>query len=195
MKKIALAAILIAPSIAAAESDGLSYTYIEGSVSKIDVDGDDATGVGFSGSAALAGNLSLIGSYAVVRGDDEVFVGGSSDKPEVTTMSIGFSLHAPAPISDSSDFVLSAQYFDAEAEVVSSSANANGELYSLVLRTAVSTTTEVFGGVIHARGAGDGETGYSGGIRTGIHGALTGGVSYSTMEDVDSTSLFLRYNL
>lgn len=196
MKKITLATILLAPLLSTANASDLSYTYVEGTVSKVEVGDVDATGVGITASAAIAKNLSLIGSYSFVASDDEFTVGGATDKSELKTSSVGFSVNFPSPVTESSDFVFSAQYFDAEADFAGSTGSGNGELYSLVLRTPVSNTTEVFGGVIHSRGAGVGaETGYSGGVRTGIHGALTGGISYTTLEEVDTASLFLRFNI
>lgn len=196
MKKITLCLILLAQSIAISYADeGLSYTYVEGSAVSVDFDGEKGMGLSVAGSKALNSFIAVIGSYSFVRSDDEFTVGGVTDEIDVKTSTLGFSLNVPAPVSEQSDFVLSAQYIDTQTDADGESEGVDGESYSLLLRTPIATTVEVFGGVLHIRGAGDGETGYTGGVRAGIHGSLTGGLSYSTIDDVDTAGLFLRVNL
>lgn len=195
MKKTTLSLILLAQTVAVAHAQDLSYTYVEGSVLSVDYDGEKGTGLSIAGSKALNDHISVIGSYSFVRSDDEYTTGGVTDEIDVKTSTLGFSLNVPSPILKSADLVFSAQYMDEATETGSASEGVDGESYSLLMRAPVTSSIEVFGGMLHVRGAGDGETGYRGGIRAGLFGALTGGISYSTIDDVDTAGLFLRYNM
>lgn len=99
-------AVLLAGSVQAQSGD-LSYTYIEGGLSVVDVDnGGSEEGFNVRGSSLLTENLYLQGSWDridVARGNLDVFKIG-----------LGFR----APVNDSFDWFVEGSYLQADAEGV-----------------------------------------------------------------------------
>jgi len=84
MKRTLLALTLLAAlPFAASAAEGVSYNYVEGGY--IGTNGDDADADGWTvgGSAAIAENFHLFGSYDAQEADDFTFGGVGFDGPEV----------------------------------------------------------------------------------------------------------------
>jgi Ax21 family sulfation-dependent quorum factor len=132
-----LAALLAtAPFVASAE--GLSYSYVEGGYTRVNVD----TGVsGFDpeldggyirGSAALGENFTVFGGYSKTQ--DDVRVGGfvNTFDTDFETAEIGFGYHAD--ISDRADFIAELSYLRQEISIENVSGEGKGGKLNLGIR-------------------------------------------------------------
>jgi hypothetical protein len=193
MKKIPLIALMLAQTVGVATAAELSYSYVQGSLSQVDIDGESAAGLGFSASGEINEYFAIIGSYSAVASDDEFNIGGTVDEVETSAFSFGAAFHAP--VSATADFVASIQQVEADREFGGQSVSSDGQSLVVGFRGVVSPTTEAFGGVQHVRSEDESETGYGVGLRVGLSNTLSGGVSYSSIDVTDTLSLFLRFNL
>lgn len=135
-KQLVLAALLAtAPFVASAE--GLSYSYVEGGVTRVNVDsnfGSDPKldGGYIRGSAELGENFTVFGGYSKTQ--DDLRVPGFANKFDVDfeTAEIGFGYHAD--ISDRADFIAELSYLRQEIDVEGVNGEAKGGKLNLGIR-------------------------------------------------------------
>jgi long-subunit fatty acid transport protein len=143
MKKVLLLVLLVVAGPAAA--DGLSYNYFQAGYASANIDGDDFTGdidgdgwfIG--GSAALTDNFFMYGDYTSLGLDFDV------DYDEFE-LGIGYNYS----LGENTDFVAGLSYIKAEAKAFGMSADDDGYGLRLGLRSKLSDTIEVEGGIEYA---------------------------------------------
>lgn len=135
MKRSLLALTLLAAlPFAASAADGVSYNYVQGGYNKID--GDlSADGWSLKGSAALAPNVHVFGSYDSLK--TEYFMGV---RPKFDALEVGVGYNAP--ISAKADFVGTLAYQHGKAKVGSVSESSNGYAAEAGVRGAMSPMLE-----------------------------------------------------
>jgi Ax21 family sulfation-dependent quorum factor len=138
MKKQFVLAALLATAPFVASAEGLSYSYVEGGYTRVNVD----TGVsGFDpeldggyirGSAALGENFTVFGGYSKTQ--DDVRVGGfvNTFDTDFETAEIGFGYHAD--ISDRADFIAELSYLRQEISIENVSGEGKGGKLNLGIR-------------------------------------------------------------
>ena len=128
-------AVLLAGSVQAQSGD-LSYTYIEGGLSVVDVDnGGREEGFNLRGSSALSDNLYMHGSWDridVPRGDLDIF-------------KIGLGFHSA--VNESVDWFVEGSYFRADSDGVDAADDAR---LDIGIRASLNNHVEgrVYGGFI-----------------------------------------------
>lgn len=188
MSKFPVIALVLSQSICVAAAADLSYTYADVGAIRQDINGDNATGGAVAISAALHKNIALIGGYSSVTSDDLV---GASEF-DFSNASLGLAFHAR--VSENTDVVASVEHFELERETAATTTEAEGQDWALGIRVVASPSLEVFGNFLHSRGEGESESGMNLGLRTGLVGPVSGGVSYSSLKNLDTASVFLRVN-
>jgi hypothetical protein len=188
----AIAAMSVALSPAALAAD-FSYSYVEAGVSLIDLDGIDAKGVGFGGSAEVSENIAVFAGYAIASTDDEFVLNGVQDDFELSGYTLGVRFHTP--VSDTTDFVGSFSFGNSEVEFGGETADGDSKSLTAGVRSLVSSSLELSGGLVHVRGEGESDTGFGIGARTVISEDLSALFSFSAIGDVDTIGFALRVDL
>lgn len=189
MKKLVLASALLLSmgTIQAAESvrwDSASLSY-----QSVDIDGDKLTGFGISGTKLVSDNLFIVGSYASVSDDIDVF--GSKVDVDFNTLSVGLGYrHA---ISTTTDFfgIVSYQNMEVEASFQGNFEDVSENGYGLEagLRSLVTAQLELSGSISYVDIADESETGFNVSAMYHFTDQFSAGVGYSKSDDLDSLSL------
>ena len=157
MKKVLLLVLLVVAGPAAA--DGLSYNYVQAAYASADIDADDmgidvdGDGWAIGGSVAVSDNVHLFGGYTALGLDFGV------DYDEFN-LGVGYN-HS---ITENVDFVAGLSYIKGEAEAFGMSADDDGYGLSIGLRSKLSDTIELEGGIQYADTDGGSSTAFSAGI-------------------------------
>jgi hypothetical protein len=188
MSKFPAIALILSQSICVAAAADLSYTYADVGAIRQDINGDNATGGAVAISAAVHKNVAIIGGYSSVTSDDLV----GANEFDVRNASLGLAFHAR--VSETTDVVASVKHLELERETGGTTVDTEGQDWALGIRVVASPALEVFGNFLHIRGQGESESGINLGLRTGLVGPLSGGLSYSSIKNLDTASVFLRLN-
>lgn len=133
----------------AANAADLDYTYLEGGYTSIEGDGGpDADGWVVGGSAAVAPNVHLYGSYGSTELDDVNLDG------DIARIGLGWN----TGINDQNDLVVRANYLKIDSDFPGPSGEADGYEAEVGLRTAFTPNFETYaaaGYVDIDRGSGD----------------------------------------
>jgi hypothetical protein len=186
----AVMSIALSPAALAAD---FSYSYVEAGIALLDIDGEDGKGFALGGSAEVGENVAVFASYATATSDDEYLFNGNIDEIEVSGYTIGLSFHTP--VSDTTDFVGSIGFGNSEAEFAGATADADTKSLTAGVRSMVSSSLELSGGLVHVRGEGESDTGFGVAARTGINENLSAIFSFESFDDVDVIGLSLRVDL
>lgn len=192
MKKTLITAALAAGLAMPVMAADLSYTYAEIGVSKIDLDGEDATGFGLKGSVAVHENIYILGSYASAESDDDYTILGVTDEITYDSYSLGVGFRTP--LSKTVDFTAEVSLVEGELEFAGTEVDNDGELISAGIRAAVGKNGELNFSVDHARGDDDNETGFSVGGLIGVTEQIDLGLDYGSIDDVDTLTFSARFN-
>lgn len=126
--------LLAALPFAASAADGVSYNYVQGGYTKINSD-LDADGWGVKGSAAVAPNFHVFGSFDSVKADSIL---GVRPKLEATELGVGYN-HALSP---KMDFVGTLAYQRGKASAAGYSESFDGYAAEAGVRGSLATSFE-----------------------------------------------------
>ncbi len=152
MRKLIAAAVFATLSVATL-ADDMSYSYVEGGIVQVDIDGaGDGTGFLIGGSIKFADKLFGFVDFRNVNID----VGRGDADVEAASVGLGGRL----PLSDKADFIMRFGAVRADAAVGGFRGDDNGYLIGLGLRGRASDVFEMEGGLEYVEiGNGGGETG------------------------------------
>lgn len=138
MKKQFVLAALLAAAPFAASAEGLSYSYIEGGYTRVNVDtgvsgfDPELDGAYIRGSAELGENFTVFGGYSKTQDDVRVSGFVNTFDTDFETAEIGFGYHAD--ISDRADFTAELSYLRQEISIENASGEGKGGKLNLGIR-------------------------------------------------------------
>jgi outer membrane usher protein FimD/PapC len=168
--------ILLLSSLAVAQQDGFSYSYLEASYSRADYDGfgGDADGFGLGASVAISDQFHLFGSYSGAEINDSVDADGWQ-------AGVGFN----TPISPNMDAVIRVSYVSTEL----GSRDDDGFAIGAGVRVAASEAIELDLGLSYVDTDFGNDTAVDAGFLFNIDESFAVGVSGSWDDDVSVWSL------
>lgn len=178
MKRSCVIAALLSLSAAAA-AEGLDYSYVQGSYSRVEFDDIDVDGDGFG----IAGSFGINDRFAAFAGFDTAEL---DFDVETSSLEIGGLFHAP--LSDRVDFVSSLSYVSAEIDVPGfGSVDDDGFGVGVGLRGMASPQLELNGGVsyVDLDDSGD-DTTFNAGFRYHFTEAFSAGLGGSWGDDASA---------
>jgi len=168
--------LLLLSSLALAQQDGFSYSYLQGSYSRADYDGfgGDADGFGIEASVAISEQFHLFGGYAGTELDNSVDADG-------WTAGVGFN----TPLSESMDAVIRASYVSVEVGPFDD----DGFAIGAGVRVAASEAIELDVGLSYVDTDSGNDTSVDAGFLFNINDSFAVGVSGNWDDDVSVWSL------
>ena len=153
-------------------------------------DSDGSDGGGFGGSVELNENVYLIGSFAHQESDLEI---NGEAVAESDRIDIGIGYHTP--LSESTDFVISATYIEVESEFLGTESDDDGYSLNGGVRSMVSDTVELNGGITHISDGDDSETGIFLGAAFNVSDSIALIVNYVNIDSDDAIGLGVRFGM
>ncbi len=185
LRYLSIGALMLSSATAMAE--GPSYSYIQASYQEIDIDvGNfdiDGDGFGVGGSVAINDSWFVFAGYSSFDFESVI---------DLNQWSLGGGWHAP--ISEKTDWFVTAAYVDAEIDAVGfGSISDSGFGVSAGIRSMLNPKLELVGSVAYAD-LGDGADGASvaGGVWYTVTGNLALGVGFDAGDDTTSYGLGVR---
>lgn len=192
-KALAIGTLTSILSVSAmAQESSLSYTYVGVGYQSGDIEDIDFGGFGIYGSLELNESFFLLSQYSSIESDDQFLVGSTVDDIEATSFSFGIGFHTP--ISDTTDFVSSLSYADAEVESADVSEDGNGYVLAAGVRAMPSDKVELSAFIDYADIEDGSETGFSLGARYFTMPDVSFGLGYGTSDDFDAFSIDARFD-
>lgn len=199
MKKSLLSLALIAAAgVGAAQASDLSYNYVQGSYTETEVSAEgqsvDIDGFNLGGSFELGDMFFVTLDFGKASGNDTIL--GADVDVDADTRTLGFGLHTA--INDKVDFVASLAKTSADitADIegfgeIDGDADAN--LLSVGVRGLASESVELFANAIYVDGEDDSETNFNIGGMYHVSSNFGLGLSFTSADDADATSVFARF--
>lgn len=187
---LSASALLAAAPAAAFE---MSYDTFSIGYEQVEIADIDFSGFSFAGTAALNERIFVLGAYTTVESDDEygsIFAGFDTVDANVKQLGIG----AHSPVSDNVDFVASISYVEEELESTVASADGDGYSLSAGIRARPTRMTELSAAVTRSEIEDEGDTGYAVGGRIFVSPAASIGLAFSSADDVDGTTVSVRFD-
>ncbi len=185
LRYLSISALML--SSAAAMAEGQSYSYIQANYQEVEIDvGNfdiDGDGFGVAGSVAINDSWFVFASYSSFEFESVV---------DLNQWSLGGGWHAP--ISEKTDWFVTAAYIDAEVKAGGlGSISDSGFGASVGIRSMLNPNLELVGSVGYAD-LGDGADGISvtGGVWYTVTGNLALGLGLEAGEDQTSYGLGVR---
>ncbi|MDO8907005.1 MAG: hypothetical protein Q7W55_00750 [Pseudohongiella sp.] len=187
------ASSLLLAGTASAQQTALSYNYVEGNITKGEIQGFDYTTYGAGLSIALGDTLFLKGTIAEGESDDAVFSGVFSDNVDISAYTLGLGAHIP--ISSRSDFVTSISYIKNEVGYRGFNQDADGYGIDAGVRSMLNDWIEIQAAVNYVDGDNfDGKFGFSSEARFYVAQSLSLSIGYAKRDEVDGITAGLRFN-
>lgn len=193
MKKVLLVSALLLSLGSVQASDSPRWNSASISYQSVDIDGNNLTGFGFSGSKLLGQDFFVMGSYGNASDDIDGF--GSNVKLDFNTLVVGLGYRYA--ISQSSDIFSVVSYEDVEVEASyqgnSESISDNGYGLTIGVRSMLSETIELSGSIQYLDIADETQTAFSVSALYNFTEQFSAGVGYSKADDVDTVSVSAVY--
>jgi hypothetical protein len=187
------ASSLLFAGTASAQQSALSYTYVEGNITKGEIQGFDYTTYGVGLSFALGDTLFLKGTVAEGESDRVVFRDVFSDKVDINSYTLGIGAHIP--ISSRSDFVSSVSYIKNEVGYRGFNQDADGYGIDAGVRSMLNDWIEIQAGINYVDGSNmDGKVGFSADAKFYLTPRFSLNVGYAERDKIDGISAGLRFN-
>lgn len=187
-RSILLIFLVVFSASVGAQGQGLSYDYVQGSYGSIDLDDSsidvDGTGFGISGSVRINENFHITGEYQTADMDFGIDLALLEAK-------LGYNTN----ISQNLDLIAHIGYLRADIDASGLGADDDGFLIGGGVRAAVSSNTELSGGLDYIDfDDGDGEMRANAGFFIGLTEELSVGLRASFWDDVNIYTINLRLN-
>ncbi|NQD37130.1 outer membrane beta-barrel protein [Permianibacter sp. IMCC34836] len=199
MKKSLLSlAVFAAAGVGAAQASDLSYNYVQGSYTETEIDAEGASididGFNLGGSFEL-GDMFFVTLEAGKASGNDNFLGADVDV-DTDSRTIGFGFHTA--INDKVDFVASLAKSTVDVTVDVDGFNefdgdADANLLSVGVRGLASESVELFANAIYVDGDDDSETDLNFGGMYHVSSNFGLGLSFTSADDADATSVFARF--
>ena len=166
------------------------FTYAELSYSNFAIiytDSDGSDGLGFGGSVELNENVYLIGAFS--HQESDLSINGVTAL-EADRIDIGIGYHTP--MSESTDFVISATHIDVESEFLGTEYEDDGYSLNGGVRSMVSDTVELNGGITHLSDGDDSVTGITLGAAVNVDDSTAFLASYMNIDSNHAIALGVR---
>lgn len=187
------ASSLLLAGTASAQQSPLSYSYIEGNITKGEISNFDYTTYGAELSFELGDTLFIKGSVAEGESDDGIFNGLFEDDIDVRIYTIGLGAHLP--ISERTDFVTEVSYIKNELGFRGADLDADGYGVDVGIRSMLTNSIELAAAVNYIDGDDfDGELGFSADARFYMSPRLSLSVGYSDLDEVEGITAGVRFN-
>ncbi len=169
-----------------------NWTYIQGSYASADASGFDLSGFAVNGSRLIGDNFFLMGGYSLLNGD----VSGFDLDLDYADLSLGLGYRYA--VNSSSDVYVAVSYEDRALEASGGGyrdkESVNGYGVQVGARSMVTDNIELSGSLGMVSIDSESDTVFGLGANYFFNKSFSAGVSYSSSDDIDITSLSVRYS-